>query len=77
LGLVAVERAVLIAAWDLGLLEATDGAALDLAVARLGELAVVFLDDTEPGAVAEGTDVGRGVGGEAWHRLQYRRSRRG
>ena len=64
---------MLVAAWDLGVLEPTEGAALDLAVARLGELTAFFLDDAEPGAVAEGADVGRGVGGEAWHRLQYRR----
>jgi len=64
---------VLVAAGDVGLLDTTDGAALDLAVAGFGELAAVFLDDAETGAVAEGADVGRGVGGEAWHRLQYRR----
>ena len=58
---------MLVAARDLGLLEPTDRAALDLAVARLRELAAVLLDDAEPGAVAEGADVGRGVGGEAWH----------
>jgi len=56
---------MLVAARDLGLLEPTDRAALDLAVARLRELTAVLLDDAEPGAVAEGADVGRGVGDEA------------
>ena len=43
------------------------GSAQDLAIAGFGELAAVFLDDAQSGALAEGADVGRGVGGEAWH----------
>ncbi len=55
-GLVIVERTMLIAAGDLSLLEHSGGAALDLAVAGLGELAAVLLDDAQSGAVAEGAD---------------------
>jgi hypothetical protein len=72
-GLVAVEGAVLIAARDVGLLDAAGGAALDAAVAGLGELAAVLLDNAQAGAFTEGAGAGGGIWSEAGHRLQYRR----
>jgi len=58
----------------MGLLDPAGGAALNAAVAGLGKLAAVLLDDAQTGSVAERA----GIGGDEWgggcHRLQYRRN---
>ncbi len=57
LGLVVIERAMLVAAGDVGLGDAAGGSALDAAVAGLGVLVAVLLDDAQPGAFALGADL--------------------